>query len=81
MSEAEQSQSPTRTYRGNCHCGAFVYEVEAAEIKAAGDCNCSICSKRGYVFMEPQKPLTIIKDEGKQVHYTFGSGKIDHQVR
>jgi hypothetical protein len=28
----------------------------------------------------PQKPLTIIKDEGKLVHYSFASKKMDHQV-
>ncbi|KAK4241956.1 hypothetical protein C8A03DRAFT_29851 [Achaetomium macrosporum] len=77
MSETEQA--PTRKYRGNCHCGAFVFEVEAPEIKSVEDCECSICSKKGYLFLVPQKPLTIIKDEGKLVHYTFASKKFDHQ--
>jgi hypothetical protein len=77
MSEAEQ---PPKTYRGNCHCGAFVFEVEAPEITSVGDCNCSICSKRGYLWLVPKKPLTIVKDEGKLVHYAFGSKQMDHQV-
>ncbi|KAK4121717.1 hypothetical protein N657DRAFT_116887 [Parathielavia appendiculata] len=76
MSEAEQ---PTKTYRGNCHCGAYVFEVEAPEITSLSDCKCSICSKRqgGYLWVE--KPLTVIKDEGKLVHYSFGPKKVDHQ--
>jgi hypothetical protein len=77
MSDTEQ---PTKTYRGNCHCGAFIFEVEAPEIKSASDCKCSICTKRGYLWLVPQKPLTIIKDEGKLVHYSFASKKMDHQV-
>ncbi len=79
MSEPEQQQ-PTKTYRGNCHCGAFVFEVEAPEIVSVGDCNCSICSKRGYLWLVAKKPLTIVKDEGKLVHYSFGSKTMDHQV-
>jgi hypothetical protein len=77
MPDAEQ---PTKTYRGNCHCGAFVYEVEAPEITSASDCTCSICYKRGYLWLVPTKPLTIVKDEGKLVHYSFASKKMDHQV-
>jgi hypothetical protein len=77
MSDTEQ---PTKTYRGNCHCGAFVFEVEAPEIKSVSDCKCSICSKRGYKWLVPQKPLVIIKDEGKLVHYSFASKRMDHQV-
>ncbi|RCI09226.1 hypothetical protein L249_1395 [Ophiocordyceps polyrhachis-furcata BCC 54312] len=38
-----------RTYRGNCHCGHYVYEAELPEIKSLYDCNCSICTKKGYL--------------------------------
>lgn len=71
---------PLQTYRGNCHCGAFVYEVEAPEITSAGDCTCSICYKRGYLWLVPKKPLVVVKDEGKLVSYAFGSKALDHQV-
>ncbi|KAK4158093.1 hypothetical protein C8A00DRAFT_11153 [Chaetomidium leptoderma] len=76
MSETEQ---PTKTYRGNCHCGAFVFEIDAPEIKSVGDCKCSICSKRGYLWLVPQNPPTIVKDEGKLVSYAFASKNMDHQ--
>ena len=39
-----------KTYRGNCHCGAFVYEVETLEIKEAQSCNCSMCARKGYLW-------------------------------
>lgn len=77
---AAAAEPPLKTYRGNCHCGAFVYEVEAPEITSAGDCNCSICYKRGYLWLVPKKPLTVVKDEGKLVGYSFGSKALDHQV-
>ncbi|KAK3292201.1 Mss4-like protein [Chaetomium fimeti] len=76
MTDAEP---PIQTYRGSCHCGAFIYEVEAPEIKSAGDCNCSICYKRGYLWLVPKKPLTVVKDEGKLVSYSFASKMLDHQ--
>ncbi|AEO67103.1 uncharacterized protein THITE_2115904 [Thermothielavioides terrestris NRRL 8126] len=76
MSEPEQ---PTKKYRGNCHCGAFVFEVEAPEIKSLSDCNCSICTKRGYLWLVPKSAPTIIKDDGKLVHYAFAGRNMDHQ--
>jgi len=76
MSDTEQ---PTKKYRGNCHCGAFVYEVEAPEITSVSDCNCSICYKQAYLWLVPGKPLTVVKDEGKLVHYSFGTKNMDHQ--
>ncbi len=39
------------TYRANCHCGKFVYEWTAPEpLSTAMTCNCSICTKKAYVF-------------------------------
>ncbi|KAL2130688.1 hypothetical protein VTI74DRAFT_6075 [Chaetomium olivicolor] len=73
------TEQPTKKYRGACHCGAFIFEVEAPQIKSVFDCECSICSKRGYLYLVPQKPLTVVKDEGKLVHYSFASKKMDHQ--
>jgi hypothetical protein len=35
-------------YRGSCHCGRVAYEVEG-EIDRVIECNCSICSRKGYL--------------------------------
>ena len=35
-----------RTYHGSCHCGAITFEVDA-DLSKIGDCNCSICRKKG----------------------------------
>ncbi len=77
---AEAPPGPVKTYRGNCHCGAFVFEVEAPEIAKGSDCNCSICTKRAYLWLVPEKPIVVVKDEGKLVGYRFASKNMDHQV-
>ncbi|KAK3898450.1 hypothetical protein C8A05DRAFT_37960 [Staphylotrichum tortipilum] len=70
---------PVKTYRGNCHCGAFVFEVDAPEITKGSDCNCSICTKRAYLWLVPEKPIVVVRDEGKLVGYRFASKNMDHK--
>ncbi len=36
-------------HHGSCHCGAIAFEVDAA-IEGAIECNCSLCSRRGYLL-------------------------------
>lgn len=65
-----------KTYRGNCHCGAFVYQVKLPEIKEYSECNCSICHKLGYAWLFPSKEnLDIVKGsvDGLKA-YTFNEG-------
>ena len=56
------------TYNGNCHCQKIKYTVTqsppltdpACEVT---DCNCSICSRNGYLFIYvPEK--NVIFEEG-----------------
>ena len=35
----------------SCHCGAVQFEVDAPEHIHAEECNCSICSKSGYLHL------------------------------
>ncbi len=81
MAESEQPQ-PLKTYRGNCHCGAFVYEVEVPEITAAYACNCSICSKKGYLWIfPPAGAYKAVKGDEKDLKtYIFNEGNLDHKV-
>jgi hypothetical protein len=82
-STTDQPQAPTKTYRGNCHCGAFVYEAQMPEIKKVIDCNCSLCHKKGYLFaVTPQSTVKIVKgDENALTSYQFGEKKLQHMVR
>ncbi|KAK5995677.1 Centromere protein V [Cladobotryum mycophilum] len=69
-----------RTYRGNCHCGAFVYEVEIPEIKSVFECNCSVCAKKGYLYLFPgRKNFKVVKgSEDALTQYRFGSMELVH---
>ncbi|KAL6407092.1 glutathione-dependent formaldehyde-activating enzyme [Ilyonectria robusta] len=80
MSDVKES---TETYRGNCHCGAFVYEIDHPEIKTVKECNCSICSRKGYLWLFPptrdgfkivkgaEDDLTTYKFAGENLHHKF----------
>ena len=47
------------TYKGGCHCGRIGFEVEG-DIEQVVECNCSICSKRGYLlWFVPQEQLRL----------------------
>lgn len=77
MADANQ---PLKTHRGNCHCGAFIYEVELPEIKAVSACNCSICTKKGYLWVKPSEIKAVKGDENALTDYTFGSKTFHHKV-
>jgi hypothetical protein len=82
MSSADTEQ-PLRTYRGNCHCKAFVYEVQLPEIKVVYQCNCSICHKKGYLWTFPERAdhFKIVKgDENTLSDYTFNALNRAHKV-
>lgn len=70
------SEETLKTYRGNCHCGAFIYEVKLPEIKAYSECNCSICYKTGYAWLFPNAgDLDIVKGSIDDLKaYTFNKG-------
>jgi len=79
MTDAE---IPQKTYRGNCHCGAFVFELKSPELAKGSECNCSICSKKGYIWTRAGlDDFRVVKgDEKDLTAYTFGSGKFAHLV-
>ncbi|ROW09624.1 hypothetical protein VMCG_02593 [Cytospora schulzeri] len=71
------SEASLKTYRGNCHCGAFVYEAKLPEIKAFSQCDCSICQKLGYAWLFPgQENFEVAKGSIDDLTaYTFGKGE------
>ncbi len=36
-------------HKGRCHCGRIAVEVEA-NVSRLMECNCSYCSRKGYVL-------------------------------
>jgi hypothetical protein len=77
MSAAKKKQSSWR--RGGCHCGAVLFEVNAPEEVELIDCNCTMCSKTGYLHLiVPKSAFRLLKGEGKITTYTFNTGAAKH---
>ena len=77
----ETATPPLRAYRGNCHCGAYVFEAKLPEITKIKACNCSICYKRADVWAwAAQSNVTWIKGDLKTMKgYTFGKKQFEHK--
>ena len=39
------------THSGGCHCGRVRFEVDAPAELSIDDCNCSMCSRVGYLHL------------------------------
>lgn len=51
MNDNASSEHALNTYTGGCHCGAVRFHVEAPAAVEIERCNCSICSKAGYLHL------------------------------
>ena len=38
------------TYHGGCHCGRVRFRIRA-DLRTIGECNCSICTKKGILHL------------------------------
>jgi hypothetical protein len=66
-------------HQGGCHCKRVRFEVRAAAIINVSECNCSICSKSGYLgLIVPEDRFTLNSGEESLTEYTFGSGDAKH---
>ena len=66
-------------YLGSCHCKAVTFEVEAAESVEVEDCNCSICSKFGYLHLiVPKSKFKLLSGADNLTTYTFNTGVAKH---
>jgi hypothetical protein len=67
-----------RIWQGGCHCGAVRFEV-VADIHEVIDCNCSICTKKGFLHLivEPEK-FRLLRGEEALVTYRFNTGTARH---
>jgi hypothetical protein len=67
-------------YRGSCHCGAVRFEVEAPETVRCQECNCSICSKSGFLHLiVPQSKFKLMSGEENLATYIFNTGVAQHR--
>lgn len=66
-------------YEGSCHCGAVKFEVEAPETLEVDRCNCSICSKSGFLHLiVPKNKFRLLCGESFLSTYTFNTGVAKH---
>ena len=64
---------------GSCHCGAVRYDV-AGEYSNALECNCSHCSRKGYLlWFVPRDALQLRSGDADLSTYTFNQHRIEHR--
>jgi hypothetical protein len=66
------------TYTGGCHCGRVRFEV-TAELTSVTECNCSICTRKGYLHLiVPREQFRLVQGEAELQTYRFGTGVARH---
>lgn len=64
--------------QGSCHCGAINLALDA-DPREAFECNCSHCSRKGYLLaFVPRDRLTVSGDAEAVGTYTFNRHTIQH---
>lgn len=67
------------THHGGCHCGAVRFEVDAPAALEALECNCSLCSKAGFLHLiVPKERFRLVSGEAALRTYTFNTGVAKH---
>ena len=66
-------------HSGGCHCARVRFEFMAVEDILVSECNCSICSKSGYLGLTvPRSRFTLLQGEDCLSTYTFNTGVARH---
>lgn len=77
MSESDVSEYVK--HAGGCHCGRVRFEVTAPADLEVDQCNCSICSKSGYLHLiVPASRFTLLCGKDELICYTFNTGAARH---
>ena len=67
------------THTGGCHCGRVRFEVDAPTHIEATDCNCSICSKSGFLHLFVSRDeFRLLQGADSLTTYTFNTGVAKH---
>ena len=68
-----------RTHTGGCHCGRVRFEVIAPAKLEVADCNCSICSKYGYLHLiVPADRFKLLSGRESLSTYSFNTHVAKH---
>jgi hypothetical protein len=67
------------THTGGCHCGRVRFEVQAPAKLRVSECNCSICSKAGYLHLVvPADRFKLLGGSDNLTSYSFNTGTAKH---
>jgi hypothetical protein len=67
------------THSGGCHCGAVRFEVFAPAKVTVSECNCSMCSKAGYLHLiVPADRFMLLAGSQVLTTYTFNTRTAKH---
>ena len=67
------------THHGGCHCGRVRFEVDAPAHVEVTRCNCSICTKTGFLHLiVSNNDFRLTGGEDDLETYTFGTGTAKH---
>ncbi|WP_460238438.1 GFA family protein [Aurantivibrio plasticivorans] len=66
-------------YQGSCHCQAIQFSIEAPETLNAISCNCTICTKGGFLhYIIPLNDFHLVKGHDDITTYSFNTGIAKH---
>lgn len=66
-------------HRGGCHCGRVRFEVTAPAAIEVTECNCSMCSKAGYLHLiVPAERFKLIVGKDVLTTYSFNTHTAKH---
>jgi hypothetical protein len=67
-----------KTYEGGCHCGRVRFRV-TADLDRVTYCNCSLCSKKGFLHLiVPPQQFEILIGKDELTTYTFNTRTAKH---
>ena len=67
------------THTGGCHCGRVRFEVTAPAALQVTECNCSICSKSGYLHLiVPADQFRLLSGRESLTTYSFNTHTAKH---
>jgi hypothetical protein len=67
------------THSGGCHCGRVRFAVIAPKSLRVSECNCSICSKAGYLHLVvPADQFKLLSGSDTLKTYSFNTHTAKH---
>src|SRR5689334_1915901 len=66
------------TFTGGCHCRKVQFRIQVDEL-VAYECNCSICTKKGFLHLiVPKERFELLEGQGEVATYRFNTGVARH---